>query len=798
MRVELPDGVLVVFDAAAPPEVDEGCLGYMGYWLSARDKTQYVFGTTLHDEGDLTALLLALERDLGVDLEALADLDDRLDQALNAITEVPNDEIVWEPATVLRAVEIMGFDAKKELIRLDEPGDGGIAYLNPCGPDSCTAGVGPPRNCGSPEGLAREAWAVAVNCCPSQDGGGDPPPTSYPCCPAAAASDAEGAVASPDGTGTVATDCCPCDDCPTTCNDDNSCTTNYCIRGCSGAYCAHEKINCNDDNECTNDSCNSDTGCVFEPKNCDDEEVCTADLCNPSTGVCENPVRCDGGTCCPTDSSFNCCWPSPSDPCPVRCCGNECCYGGSECCNELCCALGATCCQGGCCGGMCQTCEERCLDPPTCLLMECVVEDACDDGNPCTQDICDQGDCGDWDCEHNPLPDGTGCPVGGTCCNGQCCPDDGNPCTIDSCVGGLCSHEPKCQSDQACCLPDGHCCDGSCCGDGCCSSTQYCCNESLVVCCELDPPLGTGLETCCVDQCCATGLVCCGETTCCDPQFCCDGECCGAEEVCCPGVVAGGGPMCVLAGCSFSIGPLSACAGTSVTMELTGSCGPECESITFETIKSHQYLTVNPPGGSSCADSPFTRNFTVDISADAPGGAHFFELVGTLGTGATCSGAGQVTVFAIPTGEISTCLGWESNPAMDVATFSGTLTPPTADFSGRTVTEDPVGSGTGTTDSCWFQGSAFVQYTDANSIAGGTWTVGANNTWQTDHIGINGNIDAYYSAQGRTPCAWHTVQHMKIVCPSGNQEYTTNSFDWSITANGTTISRGGVPCTPPH
>jgi len=157
MRVELPDGVLVVFDAAAPPEVDEGCLGYMGYWLSLPDKSQYVFGTTLYDEGDLTALLLALERDLGVDLEALADTDDRLDQALNAITEVPTDEIVWEPATVLRAVEIMGFDAKKELTRLDGPSDGGIAYLNPCGPDSCTAGVGPPRNCGSPEGLAREA-----------------------------------------------------------------------------------------------------------------------------------------------------------------------------------------------------------------------------------------------------------------------------------------------------------------------------------------------------------------------------------------------------------------------------------------------------------------------------------------------------------------------------------------------------------------------------------------------------------------------------------------------------------------
>jgi len=177
MRVETREGVLVVYDAPAPPELGEGCSGYMGYWLSALDKTQYVFGTTLYDQSDLSTILLALERDLGVDLEALADTDDRVDEALSALSEAPDEEIVWEPATLLRAGEVMGFDAKEELARLDEPGDGGVAIIIPCEP--CTAGVGPPRNCGSPEGLAREAWAVIAGCC--NDGGGGLPPNSGPC-----------------------------------------------------------------------------------------------------------------------------------------------------------------------------------------------------------------------------------------------------------------------------------------------------------------------------------------------------------------------------------------------------------------------------------------------------------------------------------------------------------------------------------------------------------------------------------------------------------------------------------------
>jgi hypothetical protein len=67
----------------------------------------------------------------------------------------------------------------------------------------------------------------------------------------------------------------------------------------------------------------------------------------------------------------------------------------------------------------------------------------CDDGNPCTQDLCDTvtGSC------YNPLA------VDGTACE-----DDFDPCTNDVCLGGYCAHEPtgECCSRDADCMWPGH------------------------------------------------------------------------------------------------------------------------------------------------------------------------------------------------------------------------------------------------------------------------------------------------------------------------------------------------------
>jgi hypothetical protein len=86
----------------------------------------------------------------------------------------------------------------------------------------------------------------------------------------------------------------------------------------------------------------------------------------------------------------------------------------------------------------------------------------CDDGNPCTIDTCDNGEC-----IHTPknCDDGNPCTID-TCEGGECvhtpknC-NDGNPCTIDTCVDGECIHTPKnCDDGDPCTIDT--CEDGEC------------------------------------------------------------------------------------------------------------------------------------------------------------------------------------------------------------------------------------------------------------------------------------------------------------------------------------------------
>lgn len=103
------------------------------------------------------------------------------------------------------------------------------------------------------------------------------------------------------------------------------------------------------------------------------------------------------------------------------------------------------------------------VDPLT--LDECAVDSDCDDGNPCTAEVCDLG--GGGVCAGSALPDGTPC-VDGNLCNGDetcgggaCLPGvpliclDGNECTAD-----ICDFVLGCQFPA---LPDGTPCTGGTC-----------------------------------------------------------------------------------------------------------------------------------------------------------------------------------------------------------------------------------------------------------------------------------------------------------------------------------------------
>jgi hypothetical protein len=82
--------------------------------------------------------------------------------------------------------------------------------------------------------------------------------------------------------------------------------------------------------------------------------------------------------------------------------------------------------------------DDICTLETVCRGGECQGRPRCDDGDPCTANICDATT---GDCQFRPLDDGAEC-------------DDGDPCTVATvCAEGLCIGEPKpCESENPCTL----------------------------------------------------------------------------------------------------------------------------------------------------------------------------------------------------------------------------------------------------------------------------------------------------------------------------------------------------------
>ena len=190
------------------------------------------------------------------------------------------------------------------------------------------------------------------------------------------------------------------------CDDGNPCTIDSCdaVDGCV-AVTAQDGTPCDDGSICTVFDACSDGACMGEPADCDDENVCTADLCSEAQGCLSFPLV--DGTPCDDGSA---------------------------------CSQGDQCVSGGCLG-----------NPPS-----------CDDGDPCTLDICDD----EVGCDYSPAPDGVPC-------------EDGDPCTApDACLAGECqAGEPfcGCQSDADCAAED---------DDDLCNGTLMCSPDGT---CKIDP-----------------------------------------------------------------------------------------------------------------------------------------------------------------------------------------------------------------------------------------------------------------------------------------------------------------------
>ena len=322
------------------------------------------------------------------------------------------------------------------------------------------------------------------------------------------------------------------------CIDGNPCTVaDHCVAG----ECVGSQVVCDDANPCTDDSCNEDGGCIFTPNGdgCDDANPCTTgDHCDSTECIgfdiecgcqtdadcapLENDDVCDGTLHCDTEQlPYQCAvlpeseiiCPEPEGihaPCLASACDAESAecslvpeHEGLACDDGDACTIGETCTDGSCGTGAPLNCNDGnpctddlceaalgcsqvnnfapCQDGSVCTANDTCDEGgcqpgqavACDDQNSCTDDACDpntgcffepnDGECTDY----NP------CTTGDHCAAGQCVAgamldcNDGNPCTDDSCDAQKgCLHqlnESPCDDGNACTAND-HCSNGWCLG----------------------------------------------------------------------------------------------------------------------------------------------------------------------------------------------------------------------------------------------------------------------------------------------------------------------------------------------
>ena len=225
-----------------------------------------------------------------------------------------------------------------------------------------------------------------------------------------------------------------------TCDDAIDCTQDVCAdMGEDGYACVFAPVDnsCDDVVACTVDICVPGAGCENSPEdgNCDDADPCTADSCDSQAGcqhegltgpecsdgdVCTLYDTCDSGVCVP-GASLVC---DDSNPCTLDQCDKltGCDYPPAV-------------------AGVCADLDV-CNGQESCLAGECVAGESlvCDDENPCTDDSCDSI----LGCQYAPdngnsCDDGNVCNGGETCSSGDCeagemldC-EDGNNCTEDIC-----------------------------------------------------------------------------------------------------------------------------------------------------------------------------------------------------------------------------------------------------------------------------------------------------------------------------------------------------------------------------
>ncbi len=391
------------------------------------------------------------------------------------------------------------------------------------------------------------------------------------------------------------------------CKDGNTCTV---ADHCEDGVCTGKPVDCDDKNPCTDDSCDEAGGCINLPNtlDCDDDDPCTvADQCKQGTCTgfkvscdCQGDSDCqaleDGDVC---NGSLFC----DKSVVPFQCAVDP---GTVKKCQEPV-GIDSPCLAAFCdpATGLCSLIPDS-QDGPCDDTNACTVSDACqqgkclggpakncNDGNPCTDDVCDPA----TGCQHfangKPCNDGDVCTTGDLCVEGECVPsgllpcDDANPCTDDSCKATAgCQHVPNsesCDDANACttgdtctagqCKPTGvaFCDDGNACTADSCQPATGCFHQPMGGACSDGDPCTIG-DTCDKGSCKAGMPLSCDDANPCTDDSCASGKCLHAPNLaaCDDGNACTKGDSCSQGACTYSA--LADCDDDNVCT--TDTCDP--------------------------------------------------------------------------------------------------------------------------------------------------------------------------------------------------------------------------------
>lgn len=229
--------------------------------------------------------------------------------------------------------------------------------------------------------------------------------------------------------------CDPPNSCPTSCDDQDVCTTDS-LQGSADqctAHCVHDQITaCGGEDGCCPEGCDAtnDADCN---RICGNGVVEPGEYCDPPS-LC--PTSCDDQDACTTDTLQG-----SAAQCTARCvhAAITACVGGDGCCPVGCDATNDNDCSPVCGNGVVEP-GEHC-DPPG----SCPTD--CDDQNPCTNDTL-EGEAATCTarCVHAPV---TQCQNGDGCCPSGCDATSDNDCSA-SCGNGVLEPGETCDPPSSC------------------------------------------------------------------------------------------------------------------------------------------------------------------------------------------------------------------------------------------------------------------------------------------------------------------------------------------------------------